>query len=281
MLTFPLILAAVSAGLIGGFHCVGMCGGIAGMLSRLPRLQSSQHKHARKIIPIVSKTPVAPSEFTTGNFVANPVQDSGSLTPASQVNSQTDLMYQCQLHGGRLSTYMLIGAIFGGVGAASLRWKTDLPISTGLFVIGNFALILLGLRLLGVRLQAVFPHIVNDKIQAAYGKLMPAMQKANSHPYLMGIGWGALPCGLSYAIAPFALLSGAAWSGAVLMLVFGLAALPHLLIAQAMSQRLKQQGWIQIVQTLFALILLGLGLMGLFYFDMKNMPDFLCVTPKY
>lgn len=280
MLTFPLILAAVSAGLIGGFHCVGMCGGIAGMLSRLPRLQSSSHKHVGKIIPIVSNTALPPPEFAAGNFVANQ-QNSNQIPSVSSVRSQKDWVYQCQLHGGRLSTYMLIGAIFGGVGAASLRWKTDLPISTGLFVIGNLALILLGLRLLGVRILAAFPHVLNDKIQAAYSMLMPAMQKASSHPYLMGIGWGALPCGLSYAIAPFALLSGAAWSGAVLMLVFGLAALPHLLIAQALSQRLKQQGWIQIVQTLFALILLGLGLMGLFYFDMKNMPDFLCVTPKY
>jgi sulfite exporter TauE/SafE len=34
MLTLPLILAAVTAGIAGGVHCVGMCGGISSMLSR-------------------------------------------------------------------------------------------------------------------------------------------------------------------------------------------------------------------------------------------------------
>jgi hypothetical protein len=133
--------------------------------------------------------------------------------------------------------------------------------------------------LLDVRLHLLVPNILNEKIQGVYARVMPNLQKASAHPLFLGMAWGSLPCGLSYAIAPFALLSGAAWSGAILMLLFGLAALPHLLIAQAMSKTLKQHGLMLAVQYLFAAILIGFGLFGLFYFDMKNMPEFLCITP--
>ncbi|MFZ6800344.1 sulfite exporter TauE/SafE family protein [Undibacterium sp. Di24W] len=266
MITLPLILAVLSAGLIGGFHCVGMCGGIASLLSNLPQVAGSESNKynapgfAGKVITIHA-TPAKATELATFQV--------------------TQFLYACKLHVGRLTTYALIGAVFGGVGATSLQWKADLPITTVFFVLGNVALVVLGLRLLGLKVQTLLPVFLNNRIQSVYGKLMPTMQKGSQHPYLLGLTWGCLPCGLSYAIAPFALLSGAAWSGAVLMVVFGLAALPHLLIAQKISRQLKANGLMVFVQMLFALVLIGMGLAGLFYFDMKNMPDFLCITPRY
>jgi len=266
MITLPLILAVLSAGLIGGFHCVGMCGGIAMLLSSLPQAAG---RTSSKI-----NTPDFSGKVITIHAIPTQATE-GTTSQAAQ------FFYTCKLHAGRLTTYAFIGAVFGGVGATSLRWKADLPITTVFFVLGNLALVLLGLRLLGLKVQSLLPVFLNNRIQSVYTKLMPTMQKGSQHPYLLGLTWGCLPCGLSYAIAPFALLSGAAWSGAVLMLVFGLAALPHLLIAQTISKQLKANGWMVFAQTLFALILIGVGLAGLFYFDMKNMPDFLCITPKY
>lgn len=275
MLTLPLILAAISAGLIGGFHCVGMCGGIASILASLTSYKPTPAKSndvglsnavglsTAKVIPIQS------------------VQEtSGTIHKQLQMRRQT-IAYQLKLHGGRLSTYMVIGAFFGGLGAASLQWKAELPVTRVLFILGNIALVFLGLRLLGFPVGSLVPRHISEKISKTYGSLMRIGQKSAGHPYVMGLVWGGLPCGLSYAIAPFALLSGAAWSGAVLMLLFGLAALPHLLIAQAMSRQLKQHGSMFVLQLVFALLLIGLGLLGLFYFDMKNMPDFLCITPTY
>jgi sulfite exporter TauE/SafE len=269
MITLPLILAALSAGLIGGFHCVGMCGGIASLLSKLPQA-----------VGVGSNQRLA-SDFSGKVIAIHPVTADMTETAELTVPYAAQFLYACKLHAGRLSTYALIGAVFGGVGAASLRWQADLPIRTVLFVVGNLALIMLGLRLLGIRLQALLPAFLNHKILSMYSKLMPTMQRGSKHPYLLGLTWGCLPCGLSYAIAPFALLSGAAWSGAVLMLVFGLAALPHLLVAQTISRQVKAHGWMVFTQALFALILIVFGLAGLFYFDMKNMPDFLCLTPSY
>jgi sulfite exporter TauE/SafE len=266
MITLPLILAVLSAGLIGGFHCVGMCGGIATLLSNLPQIAGSPS-----------------NEYNASGYSGKVISIHAIPAKAIELPSPqiAQFLYACKLHAGRLTTYAFIGAIFGGVGATSLRWKADFPIATVFFVLGNVALVILGLRLLGLKVQSLLPVFLNNKIQSVYGKLMPTMQKGSQHPYLLGLTWGCLPCGLSYAIAPFALLSGAAWSGAVLMLVFGLAALPHLLIAQTISRQLKANGWMVFAQMLFALVLIGLGLAGLFYFDMKNMPDFLCITPRY
>jgi sulfite exporter TauE/SafE len=268
MLTLPLIIAALSAGLIGGFHCVGMCGGIAGLLSRLPHKMTTPNAQALR-------------EFPQKVIAILPDPSSESGTAAHALTSDNTFYYQCKLHGGRLTTYMLIGAFFGAMGAASLRWKADLPITTVFFILGNLALIFLGLRLIGVRMQAIIPDLISAKLNRAYARWMPMARTANTHPFLVGMAWGGLPCGLSYAIAPFALLSGAAWSGAMLMLFFGLAALPHLLIAQTISRQIKQHGFMRILQILFALLLISFGLFGLVYFDMKSMPDFLCVTPNY
>jgi len=269
MLTLPFIIAALSAGLIGGFHCVGMCGGIASLLSSLPTItEVSQAKigdrlSLSKVIPI------------------NPVLATGKASPDSSLGRK---LYPYKLHAGRLTSYALIGAVFGGFGASSLQWKAEFPITSIFFALGNLALVFLGLRLLGFKLNALLstflPTFLTAKTQALYSKLTPSLQRGSAHPYLTGMAWGCLPCGLSYAIAPFALLSGAAWSGAVLMLLFGLAALPHLLIAQTMSKQIKAHGMMGVVQALFALILIGFGVAGLFYFDMNNMPDFLCVTPR-
>ena len=275
MLTLPLILAAISAGLIGGFHCVGMCGGIASLLSRLPSIKASLSFNSNLNEDMI---PTLAGQTKQRVIAIHPVQE--STLGGDSVRHFDQIAYQFKLHGGRLSTYALIGAFFGGMGAFSLRWKADFPVTTILFVIGNIALIILGLRLLGVRLHTLVPPSISQKVSLVYAGLMPNLQKAGAHPFFLGMAWGALPCGLSYAIAPFALLSGAAWSGAALMLLFGLAALPHLLIAQTISRQLKQHGLLLVLQIFFAVVLIGFGLLGLFYFDMKNMPAFLCITPN-
>ncbi|MBR7798849.1 sulfite exporter TauE/SafE family protein [Undibacterium fentianense] len=262
MLTFPLILAALAAGGIGGFHCVGMCGGIASIFSHM---SNGQKINPTSVIPIV---PISLTEVA-----------SKSLSFSSGTASSY-WFFQAKLHLGRLFTYGMVGAAFGGLGGASLSWKVDSTISSWFYYLGNFALILLGLRLAGIQFRHFLPEKFGQFIQYGYTKLIPLMQSGRRQPFLTGMAWGALPCGLSYAIAPFALLSGAMWSGALLMVLFGLAALPHLLVAQAISRKLKQSSRMQIVQMLFAFILITLGVVGMYFGNMDRMPDFLCVTPR-
>jgi sulfite exporter TauE/SafE len=247
MLTLPLLLAALFAGLVGGLHCVGMCGAVSGMLSR----QFSK--------PL--STTVVPIHV---NSKFNPSLQSIFL-----------------LHSGRLSAYMIIGAMFGGLGQISLSLNLGFSFAQVWFVIGNLALLFLGLSLLGVSIANFIQLGWLNKIQIPLNYLSNKLNilagKTKNFPFVQGLAWGLLPCGLLYAVAPFALFSGRAWSGAVLMLIFGLAALPHLLLTQWMLLRLKQKNYLRYGS---GLILVVIAIIGLWYFDMKSMPSFLCVVPQ-
>src|SRR6185436_14166344 len=44
--------------------------------------------------------------------------------------------------------------------------------------------------------------------------------------FALGLLWGFLPCGMVYSMLAFAALSGSAWNGATLLLLFGLGTAP-------------------------------------------------------
>jgi len=253
MLTAPLVLAALSAGLLGGAHCIGMCGGIANLLT-------STGKTGRKTIPIM------PSQ---------PEKATAKLAPWRSTTL---------LHAGRIFTYALMGGLVGYIGALGLRIHPFIPIHTLMYIIGNLALIWLGLRLFGY--SPHFPPL--DRLLARIGShiRIPArfslLAQTRRFPFLVGMAWGCLPCGLVYGVLPFSLLSGDALSGAVLMLIFGLGALPYLLFAQAVAQWLHHSRVPALLRNLGGFVLTGIGLVGLWWsFNMQAMPAFLCVTPTH
>ncbi len=256
MLTLPLVFAAMTAGAIGGVHCAGMCGGISMLLTQSG---SKSYGGSGKIIPIALAGQLAEKQVFFG-------------LPAR-------LQYQIMLQGGRIFTYMIAGAVLGGLGAAGLLFKPYLPVQQIMFVLGNLMLILLGLRVLGWLPRLPFLQNVLAHLHARLTGRLPLLRQVTQHPFLMGMGWGCLPCGLLYGVAPFALLSGDAWSGALLMLVFGLFALPHLLLTQTVMQQAQNKTIMRGLRYLGAAALLGIGGFGLWYFDMKDMPSFLCLVP--
>ncbi|MBI3730941.1 MAG: sulfite exporter TauE/SafE family protein [Burkholderiales bacterium] len=256
MLTLPLVFAAMTAGAIGGVHCVGMCGGISMLLTQAGQKRDTP---VSKIIPIT----IAAQGWAE----------------QTAVNLQARLLYQGLLHSGRIFTYVIAGAILGGLGTAGMLFKPYLPIQQILFVIGNLMLILLGFRVLGLSPQLPFLQSFLAKLHARLTRRLPSLQQAAKYPFLLGMSWGCLPCGLLYGVAPFALLSGDAWSGALLMLVFGVFALPHLLLTQAVMQQAQSKKLMRGLRYLGAAMLIGVGTLGLWYFDMKDMPSFLCLVP--
>jgi len=250
MLTTPLIFAALSAGLLGGVHCIGMCGGITSILA-------SVRGENQKTIPI---TPLQNKLLTQSN--------SPWRIPSF-------------LHTGRIFTYTLMGGFTGSMGALGLHFHPLLPIHTLMYIIGNLALIWLGLRLFGYT-----PHFAPlDRLAAQMMTrlhLSPRnsiLKQTQRYPFLVGMAWGCLPCGLIYGVLPFALLSGSAVSGAVLMLIFGAGALPHLLLAQSIAQWRHHSRVPALIRGLGATLLTGIGTLGLWgSFNMAVMPSFLCIT---
>jgi len=261
MLTLPMVIAALTAGALGGIHCAGMCGGISMLLTQAG--QKRGKNGAKKVIPIA--------------MVAN--TDFKSVVVTNADTRSSSVQYQMLLHGGRIFTYGLAGATLGGIGAAGLVFKPVLPVQQWMFAIGNLALIILGMRLLGLMPHLRFMQQLMGAWQRMLNRLTTPLNKAADYPFLMGMGWGCLPCGLLYGVAPFSLLSGDAWSGAALMVLFGLSALPHLLLTQTVFQRASKTATMRVFRLAGACFLMVVGLLGLWYFDMKNMPAFLCVVP--
>lgn len=282
MLTLPLLLACASAGLVGGLHCVGMCGS----LQRLFRAAPAPDKLVQ---PNLHKADLGKP---TGAviYLHQPAQASAQAfaVPASVLPSS----HQIYLHAGRLSLYGLLGAIVGGFGAASLQLVPNGPALASaqhwMFIIGNLSLILLAMRLLQwhrylpswptalrfTPVQAFFHKHLHQRMQTLLAGGHALLARGKQHPFLLGMAWGCLPCGLLYLVLPFALFSASTWAGAVLMLVFGLCSLPHLLLVGMPSVYLRQSHW----KYLAASLLFVLGGMGLWYADMQQMPAFLCVT---
>jgi len=208
-----VLLGALTAGLLGGLHCVAMCGGIATGLSA-----------------------TAPG----GGW-------SGAL----------------QLNLGRIGGYVLAGLVVGAFGHGLVGLLRDPWIGLSLRALSGLALVVVALRLLGVR---ALPRLLSQPGQRAWLRLRPLQQRllpADTLPRRLGIGalWGWLPCGLSYSLLTVAWLQAHPRNSALTMLAFGLGTLPVMLPLTWSGQRMGL--WLQRpgLRTAAAALVLAAGLL--------------------
>ena len=190
--------AALLTGLLGGLHCMAMCGGIATGLSA---------------------------------STARP-----GLGPAFALN------------GGRVLGYALAGAVVGGLGSGLLVLARSDGLATALRVAMGAVLLLAASRLvwpgrLGflARGGARFWRL----LQPLQARLVPAAGPLR--PWVLGMFWGWLPCGLSTTLLAAAWLEASALHGALLMLAFGAGTLATMVPLTWSGARLVgwlgQRGW--------------------------------------
>lgn len=148
------------------------------------------------------------------------------------------LLLQLLLSSGRLTTYMLLGAIAGFSGGIatelagiSITWLQLLAGLLLLLMALYIARLWFGLTWLEKGGQKIW-----RKVQPISKRLLPLDSAAKA--YLYGLCWGYLPCGLIYSTLSWSLSSGSAASGAMLMLAFGAGTLPALLIFGSAANRL-------------------------------------------
>ncbi|EYS97307.1 membrane protein [Cupriavidus sp. SK-4] len=209
-MTFGVLISVFLLALLGGVHCAAMCGGVA--------LAVEQRRGATATISLVPNRAAWLGELLT-------------------------------MHVGRISTYMLLGAALGAVGASA--WKQDyLPVQRWLFGAGSVMLLWSGWRLLRgntftvdwlERLAARASTTVARRLGGLAGS-MPAFVRARgglAQRYGVGLAWGLVPCGMVYGALTLALLAGNAASGALVMGVFGLGTLPNLLVLSGLSGYLR------------------------------------------
>lgn len=219
------LISAFLVGLLGGGHCVGMCGGIVSAVSmHLPNESKNTHKKHPKIFFLIAYNAGRVLSYTLAGVLAG-------LIGASSFFLNHVLPIQHALYLISSLMLILLGLYLAGF------WH-------GMTVIENMG------RSLWVKLQP-------------YSKRYIPVQNLKQAFALGGL-WGWLPCGLVYSVLIAAIATGNALNGGLLMLAFGLGTLPTLLAMGMTAVKLKtmlQNVWVRRVS---GLLVLGFGLAGLY-----------------
>jgi len=151
-------------------------------------------------------------------------------------------------NAGRLTTYTAIGLCAGWIGSLLNTTQTFSLFSQGILLLGDTAVILLGLKTSGICkgfpfLPLVFPQ-GSGLITTTINKLRTLpIGKAVAFP--IGLTMGFLPCGFLYAIALAAAGRGSALEGGAILFVFGLGTIPALFLfgssMQILSTTMRQE----------------------------------------
>lgn len=144
----------------------------------------------------------------------------------SEYNKVTQSIAHLLYSFGRVTTYTLLGAIFGFVGGVVSFSNTT---SGVMLLVTGLVMILVGFSLLG---KVKFLTLLEQTCSKStfYQRNFKALLGSKSlfSFYLLGLLNGLLPCGFVYVFAITAASTGSAFWGAVVMFIFGISTIPAL-----------------------------------------------------
>lgn len=201
------LASAFVVGLLGGVHCVGMCGGIVAALT----------------------------------FGLPPERRSAPGGMAS---------FLLAYNAGRIASYAAAGAVMGAAGVLLAGFLPVEYAQRGLLLLAALFMVAMGLYLGGwwrglARLEAAGGALWR-RIEPLGRGLMPV--RGPGQAFALGLLWGWLPCGLVYSVLVWAVSSGSALQGMLLLLAFGLGTLPNLLAmgaAAGLLARFAREPWVR------------------------------------
>lgn len=170
----------------------------------------------------------------------------GGFIGALQVNRPRDvspLRLAVGYHAGRIASYTLAGALVGVLGGA-LYAADVLPLQVALLAFGSAMLVVIGVTLLG---RGAWMKRIEGLGAWLWRALAPLARRvypprSGRQALVAGLAWGWIPCGMVYAALPLALVAGSPWSGALVMLAFGLGTLPNLALVDVAAVKLGASG---------------------------------------
>ncbi len=256
------LLPIFLVGLLGGVHCVGMCGGIVSAFSIATP--------GRRSFPVAVTAAIADSPARPATFAAA-AADSGSRVLA--------------FNAGRIASYAIAGALAGLLGSVPALINLSV-LQTAAYWLANAMLIALGLTLMnawhGLTRIETAGQLIWRRVQPAMRHFLPVRHAWQA--LALGGLWGWVPCGMVYSVLMTALLTGSAAQGALVMLAFGLGTLPLLFaigIAGTSMQAFLQRPRVRIAAGALVLAFGALGLVrvgaGLSY----GWLDSVCITPGH
>jgi len=163
---------------------------------------------------------------------------------------------------GRVTTYTILGAMFGLLGKAIAFTPTTKGI---LFLLTGLLMILAGLSLIGnlkFLNSAEWSVSKNGWYQNSFRKLINSRSLQSF--YLLGMLNGIIPCGLVYSFAIFAASTANPLWGAVVMATFGLATIPALFFLGSITKFLQKGSLRGTMMKLASLLVILYGLFTLY-----------------
>ncbi len=159
-----------------------------------------------------------------------------SVAPERRGDGSPDLTLLAGYNLGRISSYVIAGALAGALGAG-LAWA---HLETPLRITAALLLIALGLYISGTwkvlaRLEAAGRGLW-QRLQPLARPLLPV--RHGHQAVALGALWGWLPCGLVYSTLAWAAASASPAGGALIMLCFGLGTFPALMASGLFAERL-------------------------------------------
>ena len=168
------------------------------------------------------------------------------------------------INGGRMSGYMVAGAIVGGAAGSSVFGAFDHATAHGILrwaaavALGWIGLSMLDVVPLPAGLYRVASHV---------SRFMDAASRATRLPktaglVLSGTVWGFLPCAMVYAALFYAMFSGSWLGGTVVMSGFGLGTLPVMIGTGLGLPLLRRRATSTSLRTAVGLAILAVGIVS-------------------
>lgn len=231
-------ITALLAGLLGGVHCLGMCGGIVTSLTLSLPKQNTQKVSVDSL---------------TGSSGANP-------SPPSIMD------YVIFYNLGRITSYTFAGFLFGGFSMLASKLVDIHSIQLYLQVFAALLMLALGLYLggwwAGLNKIEKLGNPIWKKIEPISRQFIPVTSKKNA--LLLGMLWGWLPCGLVYTILFMAIASASMLKGSLIMLSFAIGTLPMLLLMGLFATQLRSLVHTPWVRKSAGLMVIGFAFYNLF-----------------
>ncbi len=228
----PLVLVMWMAGLLGSVgHCIGMCGPIV-LSFGISQTETKRPKWKQHLFFQLGRV-------TTYMFLGACVGSLGSLFRLQSVQEMADC---CKPEGQVLLSMQ------------AWPWQLWLKLAIG-FLMMTFGIFLT----LGRRVDALMEFQLPERLQRFLGR---SIKWANL-PYLVGMAWGLIPCGLVYMMLLKSLEMGSWQMGAMGMGAFGLGNLPLLFALGFVSTQISQH-WKYRLLRFSGLLITGLGIFILY-----------------
>lgn len=218
-----LLITALMVGFLGGVHCLGMCGPLAGAFTF-------------SLASEIQKSPVRVARMQLAYNL-------GRLTSYAVLGAIAGVVGMVLVEAGSLLSVQRWLLAFAGI------WMLVL------------AAWLLGWSSLPSRLESLAGGWWSGVSSRWRARFLPVRRLTGA--YLFGLLWGCLPCGLVYSTLLLALSSGSWFDGGLVMLAFGLGTLPNLMLMGVSAfwlTRLQQQRWLRQVAAAGIAIFGGLTL---------------------